>query len=246
MTDRPDRNTLPKPALRQRWESLLFAHWRLPARELAPRLPPGLEPLAHDGDAWVGVVPFAMRKVRPRWAPPVPWLSGFLELNVRTYVRDASGAEGVWFFSLDANQPVAVELARRWYHLNYRHAEMAMAEPTPGEIRYRCLRRGQTETARFAYPRAGDAAREAAPGSLEFFLLERYALYAWNPKRRHLLRAEVAHAPYRFEPVSGVEVSAAPLRWEGIDTGGDPPAHLAVAHPVDVDAARPAALPAAP
>ena len=53
---------------------------------------------------------------------------GFLripELNVRTYVI-ADNKPGVWFFSLDAANPVAVAVARRWYHLPYFHASDVM------------------------------------------------------------------------------------------------------------------------
>jgi uncharacterized protein YqjF (DUF2071 family) len=109
---------------RQRWRDLLFLHWRVPVSTVQRTLPEGLTVDTFDGDAWVGIVPFAMQGVRPRFFPPVPWLSWFLELNVRTYVLDAQGVPGVWFHSLDCDQPVAVEIARRCFHLPYMHARM--------------------------------------------------------------------------------------------------------------------------
>ena len=55
--------------------------------------------------------------------PPVPRLSTFPELNVRTYVtRD--GKPGIWFFSLDAGSTLAVEGAKRLYRLPYHRARM--------------------------------------------------------------------------------------------------------------------------
>jgi uncharacterized protein YqjF (DUF2071 family) len=106
----------------QTWRDLLFAHWPLPAAALQALLPPALTVDAFDGQGWLGIVPFKMQGVRPRGLPAVPWLSAFPELNVRTYVqlRDR-GIEkrGVYFFSLDAANPVAVQIARRTFWLSY-------------------------------------------------------------------------------------------------------------------------------
>ena len=110
--------------MRQRWAGLLVLHWPIEISLIQDRLPPGLHVDTFNGQAWIGVVPFFMQRVRPTGLPPVPWLSWFLELNVRTYVHDDAGNPGVWFFSLDCNQPVAVEIARRAFHLPYQHAAM--------------------------------------------------------------------------------------------------------------------------
>ena len=92
--------------LAMRWQDLLFAHWRVDPAALRPFIPSGLELDLRDGEAWLGVVPFRMSGVRPRWTPPMPGLSAFPELNLRTYVR-GGGHSGVWFFSLDAASRVA-------------------------------------------------------------------------------------------------------------------------------------------
>src|SRR5688572_28880198 len=92
----------------QSWHDLLFAHWPMPAGELSQRVPREFELDLFDGQAWIGVVPFHMSNVAPRGVPAMPWVSQFPELNVRTYVR-AGGKPGVYFFSLDAANPVAVE-----------------------------------------------------------------------------------------------------------------------------------------
>jgi uncharacterized protein YqjF (DUF2071 family) len=89
----------------QTWNDLLFAHWPLPPALVAPLLPAGLPLDTFDGQAWIGVVPFHMSGIRLRFTPPLPWLSAFPELNVRTYVT-LDGKPGVFFFSLDA--------ANRW------------------------------------------------------------------------------------------------------------------------------------
>ncbi len=96
--------------MRQRWKDLLFLHWKWDEPQLQATLPPGLTVDTFEGNAWLGVVPFFMCGVRPSLHPPVPLLSNFLALNVRTFVRDSEGKPGVWFYSLDCNQPVAVSV----------------------------------------------------------------------------------------------------------------------------------------
>lgn len=101
--------------MRQRWEKLLFLHWAWDAAEVQRTLPLGLTVDTFEGRAWLGVVPFFMRDVRPAWVPSVPGISNFLELNVRTYVFDGRGRPGIWFYSLDCNQRLAVRAARTFF-----------------------------------------------------------------------------------------------------------------------------------
>ncbi|MEM6472319.1 MAG: DUF2071 domain-containing protein, partial [Planctomycetota bacterium] len=93
--------------MRMTWSELLFAHWRVDPDKLARQLPAGVTLDTREGYAWVGVVPFLMTDVAPRFSPALPGLSRFLELNVRTYVS-VNGKPGVWFFSLDAENKIAV------------------------------------------------------------------------------------------------------------------------------------------
>jgi uncharacterized protein DUF2071 len=90
----------PLPACRwvmaQSWHDLLFAHWPVDISALRKAVPSALAIDTYQGQAWLGVVPFRMSGVRLRGTPPVPWLSAFPELNVRTYVV-AEGKPGVWF-----------------------------------------------------------------------------------------------------------------------------------------------------
>ena len=109
--------------MKMTWRDLLFAHWPVEPDALRPLLPPGLTLDTFDNTAWLGVIPFRMTGVRPRFLPPVPTSSHFCELNVRTYVTDGS-KPGVWFFSLDAESTLAVHAARLSFHLNYQPATM--------------------------------------------------------------------------------------------------------------------------
>src|SRR5262245_39338566 len=120
--DRIAHRPWPQPdgpwVMAQTWHDLLFAHWRIDSALLRPQIPSALEIDTFDGEAWIAVVPFRMSGVRLRMAPQVPGLSAFPEVNVRTYVK-ADGKPGVWFFSLDATNAVAVAAARLTFHLPY-------------------------------------------------------------------------------------------------------------------------------
>jgi uncharacterized protein YqjF (DUF2071 family) len=183
----------------QRWEDLLFAHWRCPPGALRPFIPASLEVETFDGSAWIGVVPFRMSGVRMRGLPPLPGLHAFPELNVRTYVRHER-KPGVWFFSLDAASAVAVAAARRSFHLPYFRAEMHVTRD--GEA----LRYSSTRT----HPHAPEASFDArygpagpvdpaAPGTLAHWLVERYCLFASNGRGR-LWRGDIHHAPWPLQP----------------------------------------------
>ncbi len=215
----------------QRWNHLLFAHWKIEVRAVQATLPQGLFVDAHEGAAYVGVVPFFMQRVRPAWLPPLPWLSWFLELNVRTYVHDADGQPGVWFYSLDCNQPLAVAIARRFFHLPYFHARMK-ARRHAGTIRYQCARRGEnTPPCRYSWS-PGTHAAPAEPGSLEFFLIERYVLFSAD-HTGCLHEGRVHHAPYRIHTPLVSEVSAGPACLAGFELK-DEPVSLLGAQSVDV------------
>ena len=73
--------------MRMTWADLGFLHWEVAAAARRPLVPDALEIDTFEGRAFVGLVPFTMRGVRPAWAPPLPWLSRFHEVNVRTYVH---------------------------------------------------------------------------------------------------------------------------------------------------------------
>ena len=166
-------------ALRMIWQRLCFMHWPVDSAPLRARLPAGLTLDTHHGQAYLGVVPFLMSGVAPRGLPTVSGLSVFPELNLRTYVVDDSGTAGVWFFSLDASQPIAVRLARAGFHLPYFDARM-WSDQHGDVTEYASVRThtGITPgTFAGAYRPIGPAF-ESEEGSLEAWLTERYFLFS--------------------------------------------------------------------
>ena len=186
-------------AVRMTWHDLLFAHWPLSPHVIRPLIPPVLQLDTFDGMAWLGVVPFRMSGVGPRVLPPLPGVSAFAELNVRTYVRHQE-RPGVWFFSLDAADPLAVRVARRFFHLPYFDAQMS-CRSRAGWIEYRSTRthRGAPPaTLDVRYRPAGDVYR-SRPGDLDHWLTERYCLYAVD-RAAGLRRVDIEHEPWPLQP----------------------------------------------
>jgi len=192
-----------KWALTMRWTDLLFAHWPVPVEQIVVLLPAGFVVDTYEGSAWVGVVPFRMERVQLQGLPKLPGNHLFSEANVRTYVRDrASGQSGVYFLSLDASNPLAVIGARSWYHLPYYFARMHAAWQD-GWLSYSSQRLFSSKRAglKVRYRAAGGeghALARSAPGTIEHFLTERYALFTHSGKR--LVRADIHHQAWRLEP----------------------------------------------
>ncbi len=182
----------------QVWHDLLFAHWPIDLALLRPLIPAALQIDTFHDQAWIAVVPFRMSGVRVRLTPPLPCISAFPELNVRTYVV-TDNKPGVWFFSLDAGNSIAVSLARAWFHLPYFRARMRCEKVAAG-ICYsseRTHRNAPPAALHCSYRPVGDPF-ESRPGTLEHFLVERYCLYAAAPNGR-ILRAEIHHRPWQLQ-----------------------------------------------
>jgi uncharacterized protein YqjF (DUF2071 family) len=184
----------------QSWVDLLFAHWRVPPELLRPAVPPQLELQTFDGQAWIGVTPFEVRNLRLRPTPPLPWLSTFAEINVRTYVTFA-GKPGIFFFSLDAASRPAVAAARRFYRLPYFEADMSIQRDTHG-LRYHSQRRSGRSAPAAAFQgtyRARGRVNAPAEGTLEHWLIERYCLYTLDDQQQ-VLRGDIHHPPWPLQP----------------------------------------------
>ena len=227
-------------ALSMQWTDLAFLHWPVPKEALQPLLPEGLEVETFDGDAWLGIVPFVMRKTRIRCMPAIPGAHDFPELNVRTYVRHGD-KRGVWFFSLDAASKLAVTGARATFGLPYFRAEMEVEQR--GMLTSYVSRRidDRGPPARFAAGYcSGGSSRAAAEGTLEHFLVERYCLFA-EGRDGQLRVGEIAHAPWQIQSAS-VQLGVCDMtRVCGIALPDCSPFALC-AEPLDVVAWRPMRL----
>jgi len=232
-TIRPDE----RPIGFQCWSNLLFVHWRVPVATIRELIPAELTVDTFDGDAWIGLVPFYMSRVRPAGLPAMPWISQFCETNLRTYVHLGGSRPGVWFFSLEAARLIAVGIARWKWRLNYHWAKMSLRRD--GDlITY------QSQRIRNKPPAHSNVAAEIGGElepfttdterqSLEFFLAERYLLYTVGPGDR-LLCGQVHHRPYplkqaRLQTFEQTITDAASLQIE------HPPNHVLFSEGVNVE-----------
>jgi uncharacterized protein YqjF (DUF2071 family) len=220
----------------QTWCDLLFAHWRVPP-ELLRRVVPETLPLHlyEDGSAWLGITPFVVRGLRARGTPPLPWVSHFPELNVRTYV-DVGGKPGIFFLSLDAARRAAVIAARKTYRLPYFHARMR-ADKVGARMDYeseRCDSSGPPARFRGSYAPNGAGTDDR----LARWLAERYCAYTVDEQLRPL-RIEIHHPPWPLQPAAG-EVDAQPMADQvGIDLEGEPLLHFSARQDVAIWSLRP-------
>jgi hypothetical protein len=181
----------------QSWHDLLFAHWPVAIDALREKVPPGLELDLFDNQAWLGIIPFHMTNVAPRGVPALPWVSAFPELNVRTYVTH-HGDPGIFFFSLDAANPLAVTVARTMFHLPYFNAAMDV-ELDGAWVSYRSRRTDDgTAAALQARYRPTGPVHAPQPGTLEYFLTERYCLYTVDDSF-HVQRLDIHHLPWPLQ-----------------------------------------------
>lgn len=186
-----------RPVMNQSWGKLLFIHWRVKEELLRPLIPKGLEIDTFDGSAWIGVVPFTIWGMRafPPFLPPVPGFSSMHELNVRTYVY-VDDIPGVWFFTLDCTSAAATMAARSLYFLNYLNAEIEL-EQSGDTIDYFLEREDDPPATFKATWQIGETLKYSQPGSLEFFLTERYALFSERDGELYLAR--IHHPPWPLQ-----------------------------------------------
>lgn len=219
----------------QSWRELLFLHWRVDPDLVQSRLPGGLTIDTYEGDCWIGIVPFFMRDIRPWWSPAIPGISDFQEVNLRTYVVDENGVPGVWFLSLDANTRLGTWWGRTFYQLPYRYARMQHCwDRQTGRVDCTAQRSKTTEKliSRFCYQPSGPLAI-AEPGSLEFFLVERYVLFA-RTRDAQIASGRVHHPPYQV-CAAEAEGNDALFELNGLPRPHRPADHQLISRGVDVE-----------
>jgi uncharacterized protein YqjF (DUF2071 family) len=209
------------PLMHQTWGKLLFMHWRIDEKLLRPLIPASLEIDTYDGSAWIAVTPFTMWGIRASFLPPIPGTSAFHELNVRTYVHH-DGVPGVWFFSLDATNVLAVWAARLAYHLPYLSAEMSL-EQKGKTIEYSSRRIDSPAELKTSWT-IGEPLPKSEPESLQFFLTERYCLYSAEDEA--LYRARIFHEPWSLRSATLLSLHSTMIEAAGLPTPqGEPLLH---------------------
>jgi uncharacterized protein YqjF (DUF2071 family) len=209
------------------WLDLLFMHYKVDETVVQDLLPNGVQLDTFNGEAWVGIVPFRMMDIGPKWVPSLPLVSRFPELNVRTYVT-IDGKPGVWFFSLDATSKIAVRAARWLFHLNYVDADIKFKKASnhcPGKwIDYHSVRTDASATPaelHCEYRPVGDW-YFAKPETLTHWLTARYCLYTANAQGQ-LFRGEINHQPWRLRDAQAIIHTNTMTEGLGMELGDQKP-----------------------
>lgn len=204
------------PLMHQTWGKLLFMHWRMDEKLLRPLIPDDLEIDTFDGTAWIAITPFTMWDVRgfPPYMPAIPGLSSLHELNVRTYVH-YDRVPGVWFFSLDCNSSAAVLAARSLFLLPYYRADIELEEDA-NTIDYELDREEEPDASFQASWQVGETIPFTHPGSLEFFLTERYCLYAEDDGE--VYRSRIYHEPWPLQKATLTELESTMIEATDLPT----------------------------
>lgn len=229
MRERPEG----QPIMHQDWGKLLFMHWRIDVKLLRPLIPAPLEIDIYHGSAWIAIAPFTMWDIRalPPFLPPVPGLSSAHELNVRTYVY-LDNVPGVWFFSLDCNSGAAVLAARTFYHLPYYNADIELAEDDSGTIDYSLVRTDDPPAEFAATWKIGKRLPISEPGSLEFFLTERYCLFSEHNDT--IYQARIHHRPWPLQSAELISLDSTMIESQDLPTPKEDP-HLHYCEELSVD-----------
>ena len=205
----PATHTEPaEPLFLADWYQVLMLHYEVEPSALQRAVPFPLD--LHDGEAFVTLVAFTMRGMRPRFGGRLGrWLFASIAshpfLNVRTYVRH-SGEHGIYFMTEWLPNRISVALGPRFFGLPYRLGQLEYRHPTvragsagipAGEF---ALQGRVAELVRgtFAYTgrvTCGTEPGDCEPGSLTEWLMERYTAFTCARVKARFFR--VWHPPWK-------------------------------------------------
>lgn len=221
------------PLMHQDWKNLLFMHWEYDPEKIQATLPPGLFVDTFRGKGFITMNPFLMENVSIVNMPALPGFSSFIEVNVRTYVYDKNGVPGVWFYSLDLNSLIAANMAREVFSLPYFVAELQASQERKA-ITVEGKREGEPHAKmKFTYEPISEVWHEAQTSTLDFFLLERYALFSFAANQLNIGR--VHHSPYPIGDVHVGEIQTNLLELHSFELSHMKPDHTHYSPKVSVD-----------
>ncbi|SRR5260221_6193455 len=208
------------------WERALFMHFEVDPCALQSEVPFSLD--LREGKAYVSLVAFTMRRLRPRVGGRLAeWcfkpIATHELLNLRTYVQHR-GEAGIYFLAEWIPNRLSAFLGPRTFglpyrlgHLDYRHrheegilngrVESTLKEPEPARLIYEAhLHRGSNGAQENPF-------RVCAAGSLDEFLLERYTAFTRQGSKARFFR--IWHPPWLQKPVEVSLLDDSLLRSSG-------------------------------
>ncbi len=191
-----DHRPLPMPKgnwiIYQEWHEVLFLHWAVKPDLLKQFVSGELEVQIFKGLAWVSLVVFRLKNVRPRYLPPVPPISNVDEINIRTYVQ-FKGKPGIYFLSMELGKSISNLLAKYLTGLPYRYSETENAA-----TQYRSRNRDFGDELDVEYEIKNKILKKS---ELDKWLTERYALFQDDGKQA-IIEYEIHHYEWPLHNVS--------------------------------------------
>lgn len=185
------------------WRRALMIHYQVDADLLQQSVPIELHSI--DGQAYVSVVAFTLRRMRPRFGgAALAWLLKPVAthhfLNVRTYVR-CRGETGIYFMTEWLANRLSVYLGPISFDLPYRYATITYDHAHEnGRLRGRVVDRSGCAFEYRADLQAGASPSQCQPGSLSERLMEHYTAFTCARGTPRFFR--VWHEPWRQQPAS--------------------------------------------
>jgi uncharacterized protein len=189
-----------EPLFHAHWDNAIFIHYETDPQELRRCIPYQLD--LYEGRAFVSLVAFTMRGMRPRFGGRIGELllkpiATHNFLNVRTYVTH-NGEAGIYFMAEWLSNRIAAWLGPLTFGLPYRFGRIECQPDHEHEYE----RRGEVQAKMGSFSYCAIFRRNdldvCAPGSLDEFLLERYTAFTQVAKRRRFFR--IWHEPWQQVP----------------------------------------------
>lgn len=187
-----DHRPFPYPAGKwafyQEWQEVLFLHWKIPYELLRRIVPAALTLDSYQGNYYISLVPFTMRKVRPRYLPAFPPISDFHEVNLRTYILQ-DGHKGVYFLNIEAEKWISTLLSKMISGMPYEKSSIRRTNTT-----YQAAHRPKAYSLQLDYTVSNERFLKT---ELDTWLTERYCLFL--TEKQKIVRFDVHHLEWEIK-----------------------------------------------
>jgi uncharacterized protein len=196
-----------EPLFYANWDNLVFIHYETDAEKLQACIPYDLD--LYGGRAFVSLVAFTMRGMRPRFGGSLGALlfkpiATHHFLNLRTYVRH-KGEPGIYFMREWLSNRIAAWLGPWSFGLPYRFGKIEYRNDPAHTHECRGKVEGNDNSLGYCATVRMSALGTCAAESLDEFLLERYT--AFTKTGRHCRFFRIWHEPWQ-QVAANVEILA--------------------------------------
>lgn len=175
----------------QEWNDAIFLHYKVDYKLLRKLVPTRLHIDTFEDNAWISIVLFKMKHIRPRNLPAIYSISFFNEVNIRTYVH-VEDKPGVYFLDIIADNRISCFLAKQFSGLPYSYQKI-----------YRDEISLFSNNITFNY-KLGDSIHHKS--DRDIWLTERYCLYNAD-SMNNLYRYDIHHLPWNIDDVEISQLS---------------------------------------